>query len=177
MAAQGFSFDWLDGERISEAQWDFIYGCYANTYAVRGQRPYLTRDFFSLLAAALPHCIRVVLARRQGEPVAMAFYLTGGTRLFGRYWGCIAEFDGLHFETCFYQGIEYAIAAGLARFDAGAQGEHKLIRGFEPVLTHSWHYLRHPGLQEAVATFLAQESDAVRGWLDEARGALPFRQN
>ncbi len=97
VAEQGFSFDWLDGDRISEAQWDFIYGCYANTYAVRGQRPYLTRAFFSLLAAALPHCIRVVLARRQGEPVAMAFYLTGGTSLFGRYWGCLAEFDGLHF--------------------------------------------------------------------------------
>ncbi|AHF78721.1 hypothetical protein Sant_3741 [Sodalis praecaptivus] len=176
VAEQGFSFDWLDGCQVSEAQWDFIYGCYANTYAVRGQRPYLTRDFFSRLAAALPQCIRVVLAQRHGEPVAMAFYLTGGASLFGRYWGCLAEFDGLHFETCFYQGIEYAIAAGLTRFDAGAQGEHKLIRGFEPALTRSWHYLRHPGLREAVAAFLVQESDAVRGWLEEARGALPFRQ-
>lgn len=84
MAEQEFSFDWLDGDRISEAEWDFIYGCYANTYAVRGQLPYLTRDFFSLLAA-LSQCIRVVLARRQGKPVAMAFYLTGGVSLFGRY--------------------------------------------------------------------------------------------
>lgn len=106
----------------------------------------------------------------------MAFYLTGGTSLFGRYWGCLAESGGLYFETCFYQGIEYAIAAGLTRFDAGAQGEHKLIRGFEPALTRSWHYLRHPGLREAVAASLAQESDAVRGWLEEARGTLPFRQ-
>ncbi|TKI07209.1 GNAT family N-acetyltransferase [Martelella alba] len=173
--SQGFGFRWLTGAEVNESQWDFVYACYANTYAVRGQTPYLTREFFSLLAERLPEAIRVVLAERADSPVAMAFYLTGGNTLYGRYWGCLAEFDRLHFETCFYQGIEYAINQGLARFDAGAQGEHKLIRGFEPVLTDSWHYLRHPGLHEAVERFLLEEREAVSAWADEARRALPYR--
>lgn len=177
VAEQGIEFQWLDGVNVSEVQWDFIYACYANTYAVRGQRPYLTREFFSLLGERLPQAIRVVLAYQHQLPVAMALSLTGGDTFYGRYWGCLAEFDRLHFETCFYQGIDYAIAGGLARFDAGAQGEHKLIRGFEPVLTDSWHYLRHEGLRQAVADFLTQEREGVRAWMDEARLSLPYRQN
>jgi len=106
----------------------------------------------------------------------MAFSLVGGDSLYGRYWGCLAEFDRLHFETCFYQGMDHAIAAGLQRFDAGAQGEHKLIRGFEPVITHSWHYLCHPGLRNAVANFLAEEQHGVRGYAEQARELLPYRQ-
>ncbi|WP_413733251.1 GNAT family N-acetyltransferase [Sodalis sp. RH20] len=175
--AQGIEFAWLAGGQVSEAQWDFIYACYANTYEVRGRTPYLARDFFSLLAARMPDAVRVVLASQRGRPVAMAFSLVDGDTFYGRYWGCLAEFDRLHFETCFYQGIDYAIAHGLARFDAGAQGEHKLIRGFEPVLTDSWHYLRHPGLREAVADFLTQEQQAVRAWAQDARQSLPYRQD
>src|SRR3546814_17793194 len=91
----------------------------------------------------------------------MAFSLRNEQGLYGRYWGCLAEFDRLHFETCFYQGIDQAIAGGLERFDAGAQGEHKLIRGFEPVITRSWHYLQHPSLRAAVADFLQQERAGV----------------
>jgi len=106
----------------------------------------------------------------------MAFYLKDGDTLYGRYWGCLQEFDQLHFETCFYQGIEYAIAEGLQRFDAGAQGEHKLIRGFEPTLTRSWHYLVHPGLRAAVAEFLEQERDGVQAYARRAAEALPYRQ-
>ena len=176
VAGQGIDFDWRTGSQLSEAEWDFVHACYANTYAVRGQRPYLTRAFFSLLAARLPEAIRVVLARRGSRPVAMAFFLQGGDCLYGRYWGCLAEFDRLHFETCFYQGLEQAIGAGLARFDAGAQGEHKLVRGFEPVLTRSWHYLRHPGLRAAVAQFLAEERAGVLAYAEQARAALPYRQ-
>ncbi|QCR35379.1 GNAT family N-acetyltransferase [Nissabacter sp. SGAir0207] len=176
VAALGIEFVWRAGHTLSEAEWDFVYTCYANTYAVRGQSPYLTRTFFSLLAARMPEAIQVVEARRHGQPVAMAFCLVDGDTLYGRYWGCLAEYHQLHFETCFYQGIEWAIAHGLARFDAGAQGEHKLIRGFEPVLTDSWHYLRHPGLREAVADFLAQERAEVGDWAEGARQVLPFRQ-
>ena len=176
VAGQGIDFDWREGGQLAEAEWDFVFACYANTYAVRGQRPYLTREFFSLLAAGMPEAIRVVLARQGGRPVAMAFFLQDGDCLYGRYWGCLAEFDRLHFETCFYQGLEQAIAQGIGRFDAGAQGEHKLIRGFEPVLTRSWHYLRHPGLQAAVAEFLAQERAGVLAYAEEARQALPYRQ-
>ena len=176
VAGQGMDFQWLEGAELSEAQWDFVYACYANTYAVRRQSPYLTRSFFSLLAQRMPEAIRVVLACQGGRPVAMAFSLIGGGSFYGRYWGCLAEFDRLHFETCFYQGMDYAIAHGLQRFDAGAQGEHKLIRGFEPVLTRSWHYLRHPGLKTAVQDFLQRERAGVRAYAEQARDALPYRQ-
>jgi len=176
VAAQGIEFEWREGHQLSEADWDFVYACYANTYAVRGQAPYLTRSFFSLLAERMPAAIRVVLALHQGRPVAMAFSLLGGDSFYGRYWGCLAEYDRLHFETCFYQGMDYAIAHGLQRFDAGAQGEHKLIRGFEPVITHSWHYLLHPGLKAAVSEFLDGERAGVLAYAEEARAALPYRQ-
>lgn len=176
VAGQGIEFQWYHGHELSEAQWDFVYACYANTYAVRRRAPYLTRAFFSLLAERMPASIRVVMAHQGGRAVAMAFSLVGGDSLYGRYWGCLTEFDRLHFETCFYQGMDVAIAEGLQRFDAGAQGEHKLIRGFEPVITRSWHYLLHPGLKAAVQDFLAQERVGVLGYAEEARTALPFRQ-
>jgi len=176
LAGQGFSFAWHAGDELNESQWDFVYRCYANTYHVRGQAPYLTRLFFSLLAERQPESIRVVIASQAGSPVAMAFSLQAGDTLYGRFWGCVGDYDGLHFETCFYQGMDYAIANKLQRFDAGAQGEHKLIRGFEPVITHSWHYLCHQGLRDAVDGFLAQERPAVRAYAEQARGALPYRQ-
>ena len=176
VAGQGMEFRWYRGSELSEAQWDFVYACYANTYAERGRLPYLTRAFFSLLAERMPESIRVVMARQSGREVAMAFSLIGGDSLYGRYWGCIDSFDRLHFETCFYQGMDYAIAEGLQRFDAGAQGEHKLIRGFEPVLTRSWHYLRHPGLKQAVEEFLEQERSGVQAYAQQAWEALPYRK-
>ncbi|MGF6392389.1 GNAT family N-acetyltransferase [Pseudomonas plecoglossicida] len=176
VAGQGIDFRWYRGDELDETQWDFVYLCYANTYAVRRRSPYLTREFFSLLAERMPEAVRVVMARQGGRDVAMALSLVGGESLFGRYWGCLDEFDRLHFETCFYQGMDFAIAEGLQRFDAGAQGEHKLIRGFEPVLTRSWHYLLHPGLRRAVEDFLRQEREGVLGYAEQARGMLPYRQ-
>jgi predicted N-acyltransferase len=176
VAGQGIEFEWLEGHQLSEALWDFVYACYSNTYEVRGQSPYLTREFFSLIAERMPEAIRVVLARQGSRPVAMAFSLIGGDSFYGRYWGCLAEFDRLHFETCFYQGMDFAIARGLKRFDAGAQGEHKLVRGFEPVITRSWHYLSHPGLKNAVSEFLEQERVGVLAYAEDARTALPYRQ-
>ncbi|WP_060481364.1 GNAT family N-acetyltransferase [Pseudomonas sp. NBRC 111119] len=176
VAGHGIDFCWYRGDELTEAQWDFVFLCYANTYAVRRRAPYLTREFFSLLAARMPQALRVVIARQGGRDVAMALSLVGGGSLFGRYWGCLDEFDRLHFETCFYQGMDYAIAERLQRFDAGAQGEHKLIRGFEPVLTRSWHYLLHPGLRRAVDEFLVQERAGVMAYAEEARGMLPYRQ-
>jgi uncharacterized protein len=176
VAGQGIEFDWREGHQVSEAEWDFVYSCYANTYHVRGQAPYLTRSFFSLLAERMPETIRLVLAKQGDRPVAMAFSLIDAQGLYGRYWGCLAEFDRLHFETCFYQGIDQAIAGRLSLFDAGAQGEHKLIRGFEPVITRSWHYLTHPGLRAAVSEFLKQERAGVLGYAESAREALPYRQ-
>ncbi|MEA5673949.1 GNAT family N-acetyltransferase [Pseudomonas sp. MH2] len=177
VAGQGIDFQWLRGDELDQARWDFVYRCYANTYAVRRRAPYLTREFFSLLAERMPEALRVVVARQSGRDVAMALSLVGGDSFYGRYWGCLDEFDRLHFETCFYQGMDYAIAEGLQRFDAGAQGEHKLIRGFEPVLTRSWHYLLHPGLRRAVDEFLAQERDGVREYALQAREMLPYRRD
>ena len=174
VAGQGIAFEWLEGSQMTEILWDFVYACYSNTYEIRGQAPYLTREFFSLLAERMPESIRVVLALQGSRPVAMAFSLIGGDSFYGRYWGCLAEFDRLHFETCFYQGMDYAIANGLQRFDAGAQGEHKLIRGFEPQITRSWHYLMHPGLKDAVSDFLEQERVGVMAYAEEARAALPI---
>ncbi len=177
VAASGIEFNGFTGATMNEPLWDFVYACYANTYQVRGQQPYLTRDFFSLLAARMPTAIRVVVASKQRQNVAMAFSLVGNNTLYGRYWGCLAEFNRLHFETCFYQGIDYAIAHGLQHFDAGAQGEHKLMRGFEPVITHSWHYLCHPGLRAAVADVLSQEWADTHAWIKDARAALPYRKD
>lgn len=176
VAGQGLEFVWLAGHELSEAQWDFVYRCYANTYRLRGQSPYLTREFFSLLAERMPEAIRVNLVRQGARPVAMAFLLSAGDALYGRYWGCLQDFANLHFETCFYQGIEQAIAGGLQRFDAGAQGEHKLVRGFEPVLTQSWHYLEHAGLRAAVASFLREEHAQVLHYREQALAALPYRR-
>lgn len=176
VVGQGIEFRWQQGGELDEADWDFVYACYANTYHQRGRAPYLTREFFSLLAERMPEAIRLVSARRNGRAVAMAFSLVDGETFYGRYWGCLGDFDRLHFETCFYQGIEQAIAEGLQRFDAGAQGEHKLIRGFEPVITRSWHYLLHPGLRAAVAEFLGEETAGILAYAEEARSLLPYRQ-
>ncbi|WP_252273881.1 GNAT family N-acetyltransferase [Pseudomonas subflava] len=176
VAGQGIDFRWQCGGELSEADWDFVYACYASTYHVRRRVPYLTPEFFSLLAERMPEAIRVVSARQGGRPVAMAFSLVAGDSFYGRYWGCLGDFDRLHFETCFYQGIERAIEEGLQRFDAGAQGEHKLIRGFEPQITRSWHYLLHPGLRAAVDQFLAEERPAVLAYAEQARQLLPYRQ-
>ncbi|WJN58174.1 GNAT family N-acetyltransferase [Pseudomonas sp. SO81] len=176
VAGYGIDFRWQLGHELSEVDWDFVYACYASTYHVRRRAPYLTRDFFSLLAERMPEVVRVVSALRNGRPVAMAFSLVGGDSFYGRYWGCLGDFDRLHFETCFYQGIERAIEEGLQRFDAGAQGEHKLIRGFEPQITRSWHYLLHPGLRAAVDQFLAEERPAVLTYAEQARQLLPYRQ-
>lgn len=176
VAGQGIEFRWQRGDELEEADWDFVYACYASTYHVRRRAPYLTREFFALLAERMPEAIRVVSALHSGRPVAMAFSLVAGDTFYGRYWGCLGDFDRLHFETCFYQGIERAIAEGLQRFDAGAQGEHKLIRGFEPQITRSWHYLLHPGLRAAVANFLAEERPAVLAYAEQARQLLPYRQ-
>ncbi|MDZ5601966.1 GNAT family N-acetyltransferase [Pseudomonas sp. RP23018S] len=176
VAGQGIAFERFTGSELTQVQWDFIYHCYANTYTVRGRAPYLTREFFSLIAERMPEAIHVTIARQGSRDVAMALSLLGDETLYGRYWGCLDEFDRLHFETCFYQGMEFAIEKGIHRFDAGAQGEHKLIRGFEPVITRSWHYLLHPGLHNAVENFLKEEREGVLGYAEQARTLLPYRK-
>ena len=161
---------------MSELEWDFVYLCYANTYLVRDRDPYLSREFFGLLAERMPEAIRVVFAHQRGKPVAMAFSLVAGDTPVRALLGMPGRVRPAALRDLLLPGPEFAIGAGLARFDAGAQGEHKLIRGFEPVLTRSWHYLAHPGLRDAVAQFLEQERAGGRAYAEEAHGLLPYRQ-
>ena len=175
LAAAGLRYAWRFGGDCDAALQRRLYACYANTYFVRGQQPYLTPAFFAQIFTTLPHVVQVLCVERHGEVIAMALYLAGDKTLYGRYWGALEDVPLLHFEACLYQGIERAIAGGFQAFDAGAQGEHKLIRGFEPVLTSSWHLLRHAGLHAAVADFLQREGEEVARYQQAARTACPLK--
>lgn len=176
ISEQGITFRHFTGAELPDHVLSAFYVFYQATYLKRGQRPYLNLEFFQALKAHQPEQLHVVMAVRNEQMIAGALFLTGEGTLYGRYWGCLEEYDHLHFETCYYQGIELAIARGLQCFDAGAQGEHKLVRGFEPVFTRSWHWLAHTGFQEAVANFCDEEALAVEGYFADALEALPYRK-
>lgn len=175
VAEQGISFRRFHGLDIPDHVLAAFHVFYQATYLKRGQRPYLNQSFFEHLRSNLPEHLYLIIAVRDGEMIAGALLLRGEDTLYGRYWGCLDEYNHLHFETCYYQGIELAIELGLERFDAGAQGEHKLVRGFEPVLTHSWHSVRHPGFRDAIAAFVQDEAEQVEGYFQESQTLLPFR--
>lgn len=176
VADQGITFRHFSGQDIPDHVVSAFYVFYQATYLKRGQRPYLNKEFFQQLRERQPEQLHIIMAARNEQLIAGALFLQGGDTLYGRYWGCLEEFDHLHFETCYYQGIELAIQQALTRFDAGAQGEHKLVRGFEPVITHSWHGILHPGFREAIARFTREEAEHVMAYAEDAREALPFRQ-
>lgn len=176
VADQGIVFRRYSGSDITDAILSAFYVFYQATYLKRGQRPYLNQDFFRLLRHRLSEQLHIIVAFREDQIIAGALFLQGDDTLYGRYWGCLEEFDHLHFETCYYQGIELAIELAMARFDAGAQGEHKLVRGFEPVITHSWHGIPHPGFRNAIAKFIQEEAEYVMAYAGDALDALPFRQ-
>ena len=157
----GLHFRHCRGEDLSESDWHDIYALYANTYAERGQSPYLSLDFFLDYGRAANSPMRVLSAHEGERRVAAAICLHGGDTLYGRNWGARGYYHSLHFETCYYQGIEFCIREGLSRFDAGVQGAHKLARGFDPVTTRSAHHLQDPRLHSAVAAFLQREREAV----------------
>lgn len=161
VAVLGWQFETLPGDAFNASQWAELYALYANTYEERGQPPYLTLDFFHDYAMRSGTPVRVTVAREAGRFQAMALLVQGGDTLYGRHWGSTGFHDGLHFEVCYYQGIDYCIRQGLARYDAGAQGEHKLARGFDPVMTHSLHYFAEPRFAAAVANALARERRLV----------------
>jgi hypothetical protein len=154
---------------------DFVHACYLNTFQNYGNYPALKRSFFAAIASRMGARFQVVFARRGQATIAMAVFLRGGGRLYGRYWGCTEEIPGLHFETAYYQGIEFCIANGIEVFESGAQGEHKIPRGFLPTRTRSVHHVEHPLFREAIAQHLERE----KAWLDEYREQLgkqdPFR--
>lgn len=176
VTAQGIQFQCLEGGEISENIWDIFYRYYQSTYQMRGQQGYLTREFFRLINNSMPQNLFLVMASREDAFVAGALFFKGADTLFGRYWGAEQDYDKLHFETCYYQGIEYCIKHNLSLFDAGAQGEHKLRRGFEPVITHSFHWIKDPAFRAAIADFCQQEMAHVAAYQSAAREQLPYRQ-
>lgn len=177
VADQGITFTRYHGRDISDQVLSMFYVFYQATYLKRGQRPYLNKTFFEQIRERLPEHLTLIMAVHEGQMIAGSLFMSGEDTLYGRYWGCLDEYNFLHFETCYYQGIELAIERGLSRFDAGAQGEHKLIRGFEPVITHSWHDVVQPDFREAIANFVKEEAHHVRGYADQALEALPYRQD
>ncbi len=172
----GIEFDWLEDGAVTDADWRFFTQCYRNTYRAHGSRPYLNLEFFRALGAGLPGHVVLVVARRGGRRLAASLNVRGGNRLYGRYWGALEYEPGLHFETCYYQVIEYCIARGIGVFEGGAQGEHKMARGLMPVETRSAHWLGHPQFAEAVGQFLAREGRGTAHYMDELRERTPFRR-
>jgi hypothetical protein len=173
----GITFEHLRGDEPATAEWDAIFEFYAHTFRRRGRAPYLNRRFFAEVARTMPENLVIVLARQHGEPIACAICFRGGDTLYGRYWGSVADFHSLHFETCYHQGIEYCIRERLRRFEPGTQGEHKISRGFTPQPTWSCHWLRDRDFHDAVADFLSRETRHVDAYMDELDEHVPFRDD
>jgi predicted N-acyltransferase len=176
IAESGISFEHLDGHQIDDGLWKQLMPLYASSFLRRGRNPYLNEDFFRRIAATLPDSLLVILARLRGEPVATAICYRSADTLYGRYWGSAGDFHSLHFETCYYQGIEYCIANGLRTFEPGTQGEHKLARGFSPTETWSAHWLSHPQFAAAIDNYLERERAHIDEYMDSAREHVPFRK-
>lgn len=175
-ALEGLTIRHLTGTDITEAHWDAFWAFYQDTGSRKWGHPYLTRPFFSMLGEAMGDKVLLMFAERDGRPIAGALNLIGADALYGRYWGCVEEVPFLHFELCYYQAIEAAIARGLSRVEAGAQGEHKLARGYVPVTTWSAHYLPDPGFRRAVAEYLERERAAVAHEQEFLGELTPFRR-
>ena len=172
---QDIRFSVTEGADISEAQWADFFLFYQTTYLQRGMQGYLNLAFFHEIAKTMPEQLLLINAGRAGRDIAAALFFRNEETLFGRYWGCREEREFLHFETCYYQGLEYAIAKGLRTFDSGAQGEHKIQRGFEPVATWSAHWLAHPEFDRAIGRFVERERVHIEAYQQAARSLLPYR--
>jgi predicted N-acyltransferase len=176
VAASGVSFEWRTGSDLTEKVWDAFFNLYTLTGSRKWNDPYLTRDFFSRIGATMGNQILLVMAKHQGAYVAGALNLFDGEALYGRNWGAAGFIPFLHFETCYYQAIDFAIARGLNRVEAGAQGGHKFLRGYMPKPTWSAHYIRHQGLRAAVEDYLERERAAVLHQIDELSAHAPYRK-
>jgi predicted N-acyltransferase len=176
-AREGLEFRALTGSEIGQPEWDAMWRFYQDTGSRKWGRPYLTREFFDLLGERMGERLLLLLACRSSEPIAGALNLIGSDTLYGRYWGCTEEVPLLHFELCYYQAVEWAIEHGLKSVQAGAQGEHKLARGYEPVITRSVHFIPNPSFRDAVAEFLDHERTAIDQEIAWLRAALPYRSS
>ncbi len=173
----GIGIQVLAGNEITEGDWDFFYRCYAMTYALHHSTPYLERSFFSLVGQSMPEHLVMFIARRgaRGKRVAASLLFHDEQAIYGRYWGALEYIPCLHFEASYYSPMDWAIGRGLARFEGGAQGEHKMARGFLPVQTNSFHWLAHPAFNDAIARYLERESGGIDEYLDELRERNPLR--
>ncbi len=169
--------EWVSGSDITEDHWDAFFTFYMDTGSRKWGRPYLTRTFFSMVGEVMPEDIVLILAKRHGRYIAGALNFKGSDTLFGRYWGCTEHHDFLHFEVCYYQAIEYALAHGLKRVEAGAQGAHKLARGYVPNITYSAHFIPNESFRDAVARYLEAERAHVSEDAEFMRDHAPFRKS
>jgi predicted N-acyltransferase len=175
VAESGVSFRRLSGAEITAADWQFFHRCYAATYRAHHSTPYLNEPFFQGLGARLGDSALMIIAIEETTPIAASLLLHDGKRLYGRYWGAMVHRPMLHFEACYYQAIEHAIERGFEAIEGGAQGEHKMARGFAPVPTVSAHWLAEPAFADAVERFLKREGQAMSGYIDELSERTPFR--
>jgi predicted N-acyltransferase len=178
VAESGVRFTVHEGAQIDQALWDFFHHCYTLTYAAHHSTPYLTRDFFARMQQHMARHWVMFVAHREGRRIACSLLAIDPDRghAYGRYWGCIEYLPCLHFEACYYQPLSWCIAQGYARFEGGAQGEHKMARGLLPVVTHSAHWLSHPAFADAVARHLQREGAGIEAYVDELRERNPFRE-
>ncbi len=175
--APGIEVRWLTGSDLTEEVWDAFFAFYMETGSRKWGRPYLTREFFSIVGEKMADRILLVMAKRAGRWIAGAINFLGADTIYGRNWGAIEHHPFLHFELCYYQAIDYAIAHKLARVEAGAQGEHKLARGYMPKTTYSAHFIANPALRRAIAEYLSRERAYVQAAAEELAAAAPFRKD
>ena len=161
IAESGFEIGWRTGSELSDTEWRAVFELYAGTYHARGQEPYFNLECLRAWAHNFPDAMLFCLARRRGELAAMAFFFRDDEALYGRHWGARAQYNALHFELCYYQGIAYCIEQGLQHFDAGVQGEHRVLRGFEPQMSHSAHWFAHEGFHSAIGGLFRRERAAL----------------
>ncbi len=165
----------IKGAQISDDEWDFFYRCYCNTYAQHHSTPYLTRAFFAEIGKSMPQNLLLIVAEIDGKPIASALNIYNQTTLYGRYWGALAFVSGLHFELCYYQAQIFCIVEHIEFFEGGAQGEHKLARGFEPRPTCSYHKIAHPDFEVAIKDFLKRELTGIAAYTNELEERAPFK--
>ncbi|MEQ6341496.1 MAG: GNAT family N-acetyltransferase [Gammaproteobacteria bacterium] len=171
----GVALELLNGHQISDEQWDIFHAFYASTFDEKGGIASLTPEFFKELGRTMPDQTLLIMARHDGRHVAGAFFLRGRDTLYGRHWGCTEHFHSLHFEACYYRAIDYCIEHGIKRFEAGAQGEHKISRGFLPTPTYSAHWIAHEGFRNAIEDFLTREKIVMGRYMQELAEHSPYK--
>ena len=171
----GIKFRRLKGPELDRETWSTVYQLIRRTFMLRGSEPYFNETFFRALSSEIPDGVMVVLAEKDNSPVAAAVFFESETALYGRYWGSDGHYDALHFETCYYQGIDYCIETGKQVFEPGTQGEHKISRGFSPVSTWSAHWLAHPEFSDAIERYLSEEQKHVDRYIDAVDSHTPFK--